>query len=254
MYLRRYHDVTISKSGVWRILIRLDMGRLPASQRYKRHDRRWKRYEKQLPGHRVQIDVKFIEPLASMPQGRRGSHNKYYQFTGIDDCTRPQVLKICPTLNQTSAVQFVDYALQRLPLQVEVIQTGNGAEFQPAFHFHVFDKDIDHACTKPRTPRLNGKAERSHRIDREDFYRLLEGVIIDGAELFNDKLREWEDYHNHHRPTATSAARLLTNTSSRRPGLQAHTISIGCAEPLGQGSPAGTAGRRARGTDARATW
>lgn len=54
------------------ILNRLDMGRLPASQRYKRHDRRWKRYEKQLPGHRVQIDVKFIEPLASMPQGRRG--------------------------------------------------------------------------------------------------------------------------------------------------------------------------------------
>lgn len=69
MYLKRYHDVTISKSGVWRILNRLDMGRLPASQRYKRHDRRWKRYEKQLPGHRVQIDVKFIEPLASMPQG-----------------------------------------------------------------------------------------------------------------------------------------------------------------------------------------
>ncbi|MEU2052993.1 helix-turn-helix domain-containing protein [Streptomyces bungoensis] len=77
MYLKRYHDVTISKSGVWRILDRLDMGRLPASQRYKRHDRRWKRYEKQLPGHRVQIDVKFIEPLASMPQGRRGGRNKY---------------------------------------------------------------------------------------------------------------------------------------------------------------------------------
>ncbi|WP_398940404.1 helix-turn-helix domain-containing protein [Streptomyces sp. IB201691-2A2] len=62
MYLKRYHDVTISKSGVRRILNRLNMGRLPTSQRY----------EKQLPGHRVQINVKFIEPLASMPQGRRG--------------------------------------------------------------------------------------------------------------------------------------------------------------------------------------
>lgn len=47
------------------------MGRLPASQRYKRHDRRWKQYEKQLPGHRMQIDVKFIEPLASTRPGRR---------------------------------------------------------------------------------------------------------------------------------------------------------------------------------------
>ncbi|WP_399896619.1 hypothetical protein ACGH7X_41765 [Streptomyces sp. BBFR51] len=108
------------------ILKRLDIGRLPASQRYKRHDRRWKRYEKQLPGHRVQIDVKFIEPLASMPQGRRGGRNTYYQFTAIDDCTRLRVLKIYPTLNQTTAIQFVDHVLQRLPFQVEVIQTDNG--------------------------------------------------------------------------------------------------------------------------------
>ena len=43
MYLRRYYDVTVSKSGGWRILKRLDLSRLPASQRYKRHDRRWKR-------------------------------------------------------------------------------------------------------------------------------------------------------------------------------------------------------------------
>jgi transposase len=62
MYLKRYHDVSVSSSGVWRILKRLGLNRLPASQRYVRKDRRWKRYEKQQPGHRVQIDVKFIEP------------------------------------------------------------------------------------------------------------------------------------------------------------------------------------------------
>lgn len=75
--------------------------------------------------------------------------------------------------------------LQRLPFQVEVIQTDNGAEFQSAFHWHVLDKGINHVYIKPRTPRLNGKVERSHRID---------------AEVFNDKLREWEDYYNYHRP------------------------------------------------------
>jgi transposase len=31
MYLQRYHDVAISTSGVWRILKRLGMNRLPAS-------------------------------------------------------------------------------------------------------------------------------------------------------------------------------------------------------------------------------
>jgi transposase len=63
MYLKRYHDVTISNSGVWRILKRLDLNRLPSSQRYKRHDRAWKRYEKQQPGHSVQVDVKFVDYL-----------------------------------------------------------------------------------------------------------------------------------------------------------------------------------------------
>lgn len=199
MYLQRYHDVTISKSGVWRILKRLDMGRLPASQRYKRHDRRWKRYEKQLPGHRVQIDVKFIEPIAGVT-GRRGGRNKYYQFTAIDDCTRLRVLRIYPQLNQKTAIQFLDYVLSRLPFQVEVIQTDNGAEFQSAFHWHALDKGIAHTHIKPRTPRLNGKVERSHRIDAEEFYRMLDGVVIDTAEVFNDKLREWEDYYNYDHP------------------------------------------------------
>jgi hypothetical protein len=33
---------------VWRILKRLELNRLPSSQRYKRLDKRWQRYEKQL--------------------------------------------------------------------------------------------------------------------------------------------------------------------------------------------------------------
>src|SRR5919201_5277745 len=44
MYLKRYHEVEVSPSGVWRILKRLEMNRLPASQRYRRHVDRWKRY------------------------------------------------------------------------------------------------------------------------------------------------------------------------------------------------------------------
>ncbi len=116
MYLGRYHDIEVSPSGVWRILKRLDMNRLPASQRYRRHVDRWKRYEKPLPGHRVQVDVKFIAPL-------QGSRKKHYQFTAIDDCTRIRVLRIYDRLNQQSAIRFLDYVLEKLPFQVEVIQT-----------------------------------------------------------------------------------------------------------------------------------
>ena len=195
MYLKRYHEIEISRSGVWRILKRLDLNRLPSSQRYKRHERRWKRYEKQQPGHRVQIDVKFIAPL-------KGSQRRknYYQFTAIDDCTRLRVLKIYPTLNQKTAIQFVDYVAAKLPFAIDTIQTDNGSEFQSGFHWHVLDKGINHVYIKPRTPRLNGKVERSHRIDAEEFYRLLDGITIDDTGLFNTKLQEWEDYYNYHRP------------------------------------------------------
>jgi transposase InsO family protein/transposase-like protein len=196
MYLARYHDIQIGHSGVWRVLKRLDLNRLPASQRYQRyqrHDKRWKRYEKPLPGHRVQIDVKFIEPLP-------GARKKHYQFTAIDDCTRLRVLRIYPRLNQRTAIQFADYVMERLPFRVEVIQTDNGAEFQSLFHYHVLDKGVGHVYIKPHTPRLNGKVERSHRIDAEEFYQLLDGVVIDDTKVFNDKLREWENFYNYHRP------------------------------------------------------
>ena len=76
MYLRRYHDITLSPSGVWNILRRLGMSRLPSSQRYKRHTERWKRYEKPLPGHRVQVDVKFIAPLKGNPEAPLPVHRR----------------------------------------------------------------------------------------------------------------------------------------------------------------------------------
>ena len=194
MYLARYHDIEISTSGVWRILKRVGMNRLPASQRHKRHEKRWQRYEKPLPGHQVQIDVKFIEPL-------KGSRKKrYYQFTAIDDCTRLRILRIYERCNQKTAIQFADYVLEKLPFEVQGIQTDNGSEFQSGFHWHLLDRGIRHVYIKPLTPRLNGKVERSHRIDNEEFYRQLEGVVIDTTELFNDKFGDWEKFYNYARP------------------------------------------------------
>jgi transposase InsO family protein len=193
MYLARYHDIEISNSGVWRILKRVGMNRLPQSQRYKRHQDRWKRYEKPLPGHQVQIDVKFITPI-------KGSRKRYYQFTAIDDCTRLRILRIYDRINQKNAIRFADYVLEKLPFRVESIQTDNGSEFQSGFHWHLLDRGIRHVYIRPLTPRLNGKVERSHRIDNEEFYQQLEGVVIDTAQVFNKKLQEWENFYNYARP------------------------------------------------------
>jgi len=110
------------------------------------------------------------------------------------------VLRVYPRCHQKTAIQFLDYLLSRLPFRVEVIQTDNGGEFQSQFHYHVLDRGISDAYIKPATPRLNGKIERSHRIDEEEFYRMLDGVVIDETELFNDKLQQWEDFYNFNQP------------------------------------------------------
>ena len=99
-----------------------------------------------------------------------------------------------------NAIDFVDHVLSRLPFRVDVIQTDNGPEFSDLFHYHLTDQGIRHVYIRPRTPRLNGKVERSHRIDDEEFYQLLEGVVIDDAAAFNAQLQEWENFYNYDRP------------------------------------------------------
>jgi transposase InsO family protein len=56
-----------------------------------------------------------------------------------------------------------------LPFAVEQVQTDYRQEFGQAFHRHPLDMGIGHIRIKPRTPRPNGKVERSHRIDTEEF-------------------------------------------------------------------------------------
>jgi transposase InsO family protein len=210
-YLHRFHQIEIAGSSVHRILTRHEMNRLPANQKHRPHGKRWQRYEKPQPGHRLQLDVKFLERIP-------GTHRRLYQFTAIDDCTRIRVLKVYDKCNQRTAVQFIDDVLRRLPFRVLVVQTDNGAEFQSQFHWHLETRDIRHVYIRPRTPHLNGKVERSHRVDDEEFYQLLDqGGISDDIHLFNEKLREWEDYYNYHRPHGaldgqTPYERLLAKT------------------------------------------
>lgn len=110
------------------------------------------------------------------------------------------MLRAYPRNYQKGAIQFIDHVLSKLPFQVDQIQTDNGQEVGSAFHWHVLDKGIGRVRIRPRTPRLNGKGERSHRIDSEVCYRLLEGEVIDDARLFADKFQQWEDHYNYDRP------------------------------------------------------
>jgi hypothetical protein len=73
-------------------------------------------------------------------------------------------------LDIDTALDFVGYVLSRFPSRIQTLQTNNGHEFHAKFHWHVEDLEIRHVYIKPRTPRLNGKVERSHVIDDREFY------------------------------------------------------------------------------------
>ena len=190
-YLQRYHGLEISSQGIYYALKRHGMNRLPRNQR-KRSIRSFRRYEKQVPGHHVQIDVKFLTFTE-----RDGAKTRRYQYTAIDDATRIRALKIYEKHNQKAAIDFVDYVLEKFPFRIHTIRTDNGHEFQAKFHWHVEDLGIQHVYIKPRTPRLNGKVERSHLTDEREFYQLLE---YKGDMDLNQRLEEWEQFYNLHRP------------------------------------------------------
>lgn len=189
-YLERYHAIKVSDAGVYRTLKRHGLNRLPRGTRVRKiHTQR---YNKQVPGHHIQMDVKFL-----IFKGKQGQKVKRYQYTAIDDATRVRALKVYKRHTQANAIDFVDHIIEKFPFRIQQIRTDNGHEFQAKFHWHVEDKGIRHAYIKPSSPQLNGKVERSHRSDEQEFYQLLS--YKDDVDL-EKKLDEWERFYNFARP------------------------------------------------------
>ena len=82
-----------------------------------------------------------------------------------------------------NSVDCIRRAILYFGYKPQIIQTDNGSEFTftqkvKGGRQHTFDKfceeqGIEHKTIKPRTPRHNGKVERSHRSDNERFYKYL---------------------------------------------------------------------------------
>lgn len=189
LYLRKHYNVFVSATGIHRIYRRYNLPKLRKGPQPKAK-RKYKRYNKKFPGEAVQIDVKFIKNV---------SHNakRYYQFTAIDDCTRFRVLRIYDHNTVSNAIDFVEEVRRKLPIAIAQIQTDNGSEFGSQLTWHLEDLGINHRHIKPRTPRLNGKVERSHRIDDDEFY---DRYKFDTKKDFMEALNLWQKEYNEERP------------------------------------------------------
>ena len=178
-YLERYHGIQISESTISRALKTYGVNKLPKTAPKRAiHS---KRYAKKVPGHHIQVDVKFL-----WLKNSAGKAVKRFQYTAIDDATRIRALQIFPKHDQNSAIKFIEYVVEKFPFRIHTIRTDRGHEFQARFHWYVEDIGIQHVYIKPRTPQLNGKVERSHRTDQMEFYQLL--TYTDDVDL-NTKLQ-----------------------------------------------------------------
>ncbi len=138
-----------------------------------------KPYEQmQYPGQRGQIDVKFV-PLSCLAGEAR--EHKFYQYTFIDEYSRFRYLEAFEEHSTYSSAQFIRHVVEKFPYAIECIQTDNGLEFTNRLNSNetkrktLFENTLEklgirHKLIRPFTPRHNGKVERSHRKDNEEFY------------------------------------------------------------------------------------
>lgn len=130
-------------------------------------------------GDKWQVDVKYVPKNC---KGDKLPHDKkYYQYTCIDEASRERYIYHYEEQCSTNTVDFVKRCIKYFKYAPKIIQTDNGAEFtnfREVKKIHALDilcseLNIKHKLIKPRTPRHNGKVERSHRNDNERFYQYL---------------------------------------------------------------------------------
>lgn len=114
-YLERYHGISISESSVTRVLIRNGVSKLQNNK--SRRTLHTKRYTKNVPGHHVQMDVKFITL-----KDREGKKVRRFQYTAIDDATRIRALKVYLKHNQANAIDFAEYVIEKFPFRIHTIR------------------------------------------------------------------------------------------------------------------------------------
>lgn len=154
-------------------------------------------------GERVQIDVKYV-PTKNLTEEVKEIDGRYYQYTAIDEYTRKRVLWASKEQSTSASTEFLKVMMRKFPFKIECIQKDNGFEFtnrlnwqgtkkKTMFESKLEELGIKHKLIKPKTPRHNGKVERSHRKDQERFYY---NKIFWSFEDFKNRLKYWEREYN----------------------------------------------------------
>lgn len=179
--LIRLFDIHLSIGTIHKVLISNSAKPIVKLKRKKK----FKRYQRPIPGDRVQIDTCKIMP-------------GIYQYTAIDDCTRFRVLEIYKRRTAANTLLFLDKMIEEFPFPIQRIQSDRGREFfAEKVQLKMMEFSIKFRPVKPASPHLNGKVERSQKTDLEEFYAITD---LSDFKNLRKELAYWQFFYNWQRP------------------------------------------------------
>lgn len=147
--LKQLHGLALSLATIHKVLTRQKVEPLRRIRRVQKP----KRYQKAIPGERVQMDTCKVSP-------------GLYQYTAVDDCTRYQAIRLYPSRTAVNTLLFLECVIDEMPFPVQRIQTDRGMEFTAyKVQDRLLELGIKFRPVRPASPHLNGKVERAQRTD-----------------------------------------------------------------------------------------
>lgn len=198
-FLLKDHRIAIPRSTIYAILKRKGL-----IKKYPRRIKKPLMYHMPSPGY-IQMDIKMVN-------GYRANH--FVQYSAQDDATRMKFTKLYKERSNSNSLNFLKYISERFPFPIKSIRTDNDSVFtsvytgDPKTHplkmprTHPFTLackalGILHKLNRPSCPQQNGKVERSHRTDSEEFYRLKKSLDF---EVLIKERKKYDEFFNNHRP------------------------------------------------------
>lgn len=112
--LKRFHSISLAMATIHKVLCQNQVK--PVVKFRRKAD--FIRYERPVPGDRVQMDTCKIGP-------------GLYQYTSVDDCTRYRVLRLYSRRTATNTLDFIDCVIEEMPFPIQRFLTDRGREFLP---------------------------------------------------------------------------------------------------------------------------